>query len=173
MKAWQFFFHRSFFFVFFHLASALSCSKWLGKLMRIRCCFLNEKDRGQGCGISDCGVQCFGHRERRQRPKLTPTVKTASFSKESAIWTIFDPRITQTWLKMMRESCVCLRSKEIWVFGSFRLFFKISQVFQIKKKWLIKNFEAIVRKFLLFWNKRFQRSLFHKIGPSLTKSLYN
>ena len=113
------------------------------------------------------------HLSKPQRCKLTPTLKTASFSKESAIWTIFDPRITQTWLKMMRESCVCLRSKEIWVFGSFRLFFKISQVFQIKKKWLIKNFEAIVRKFLLFWNKRFQRSLFHKIGPSLTKSLYN
>ena len=25
------------------------------------------------------------HRERRQRPKLTPTVMTASFSKESAV----------------------------------------------------------------------------------------
>ena len=43
----------------------------------------------------------------------------------------FQSESNLTWLKMMGESCVCLRSKEIWVFGSFRSFFKISQIFQI------------------------------------------
>ena len=34
------------------------------------------------------------------------------------------------WFKMMGESCVCLGSKEIRVFGSFRPFFKIFEIFE-------------------------------------------
>ena len=39
---------------------------------------------------------------------------------------------------MMGESCVCLGSKEIWVFGSFRPFFKIFEIlekFEKLSKW--------------------------------------
>ena len=40
---------------------------------------------------------------------------------------------------MMGESCVCLLSKESWVLGSFKPFFKISQIFQIFWKTVSKN----------------------------------
>ena len=46
---------------------------------------------------------------------------------------------------MMGESCVCLGSKEIRVFGSFRPFFKISQIFQIFLKY-IKHYEKLSTK---------------------------
>ena len=62
------------------------------------------------------------HRERRQRRKLT--VRTASFSN----MVNFNPRITR--LKMKEESCGCLASKESRVFGSFRPFFKIFEIFK-------------------------------------------
>ena len=55
---------------------------------------------------------------------------------------------------MMEESCVCLGSKEIWVFGLSRLFFKISQTYQIFWKTLgFLCFRGIHNSFLSFLAK--------------------
>ena len=57
----------------------------------------------------------------------------------------------------MGESCVCLGSKEILVFGSFRQFFKIFQIFQILAKILAKN--KAKKSDFLFHLDRFSKNL--------------
>ena len=55
---------------------------------------------------------------------------------------------------MMGESCVCLGSIEIWVFGSFRPFFKKFQTFQIFWKTVgFLCFRGIHNSLPSFWAK--------------------
>ena len=51
-------------------------------------------------------VAHFRHRERRQRRKLTPSIRTASFSKESAIWSILIPEQPNLTQNDGRELCM-------------------------------------------------------------------
>ena len=66
---------------------------------------------------------------------------------------------------MMRESSVCPESKEIWVFGSFRCFFKnFAKFFEKQSKWTKKL------RFLCFWGiHNFLSSFWAKLGYSRIK----
>ena len=71
----------------------------------------------------------YGNTEKEeQRRKLTSTVMTASF--KNVYWKVGSIKVLSL-LKLMGESSAFTTRKEIRVFGKFRPFFEISQIFQI------------------------------------------